>query len=647
MKLSIKTAFAATLSAALAATALVAVGQGASAYTGNPPWVAGDTQAKGGVAFYDAPGNVLSGGSDYNHLAAYFGGTSAYRTGATKAAVSIAFPQSGIANPANWLTQSFQLSTTFIPAPSGTPASIPVANPFVKIATVASPTPMDDALGNNAVPDTSTAYNNTFEVRIQDSGTSVVADGGKYWRAVVEYNPVGSGIASYNGLAEGAWRLVYPAAVAAPTSTTLAVSPASPVTNSTSVTLTSTSTAGVAGSVAFDVDGVAFGAPKSPDASGIAVSDAGTLAGGTHTLHAVFTPSAPAANQAGYAASTGTITNYVVSIPTFPTVTNLTVDNASVTKPAAITGSAIVTDAGATVTTGSVDFQIDGVSVGIDLSSPFTFSAPSTGFSEASHNVVAIFTPVTNAAHQLETSTSATGTVTVLAATCVNLTATGSNIGTTTPLADCQGIQTQINPGVITITTPYIDTKGIPCATDAAGNVTAAAAATCGKLVLPAMTLDSTTTGYTTSATFRNISVLDERPGNLPWTLSAGASNLTRVGGDAGYANGSVFEIDGHNVGLTGLASSTTPVVVNGVTYPVGALNNTNGTLTPYNNAAALWLQPGASAGGLGGAAGAIILHNSNGRGTTTVDGLLTINAPTNTQDGKYLGTITFTVIGS
>jgi hypothetical protein len=54
---------------------------------------------------------------------------------------------------------------------------------------------------------------------------------------------------------------------------------------------------------------------------------------------------------------------------------------------------------------------------------------------------------------------------------------------------------------------------------------------------------------------------------------------------------------------------------------------------------------PGAA--GLGGASPHPVLHANTGLGTTVTDGTLTITAPTNTLDGTYNGTITFSIIGS
>ena len=70
--------------------------------------------------------------------------------------------------------------------------------------------------------------------------------------------------------------------------------------------------------------------------------------------------------------------------------------------------------------------------------------------------------------------------------------------------------------------------------------------------------------------------------------------------------------------------------------------------LTAFDYVAGAWLD-GAATGsaGLGGASPHAVLHANSGLGTTTLNGVLTIKAPTSTLDGTYAGTVTFTIIGS
>jgi hypothetical protein len=222
--------------------------------------------------------------------------------------------------------------------------------------------------------------------------------------------------------------------------------------------------------------------------------------------------------------------------------------------------------------------------------------------------ITAVFTP-TNPAVFL-TSTSAAGTIKVAAPAYT---------------ADPQYISTSIPAGTLLISTPY--TSGAP-------------------LVLAPMTLNAGATLYSTSANFANISVADTRPGNLSYTLSALASNLNKFGVATPGVNES---ISGENVGLTAITPDSTnvsPSTFLGGVAPGGSTLGQN--LTGFDNTAATGV-PSNDGGslGLGGAAPHAVLHANSGLGTTVVHGLLSITAPTNTLDGTYNGTVTFTVIGS
>lgn len=83
------------------------------------------------------------------------------------------------------------------------------------------------------------------------------------------------------------------------TSTTLTVSPSGTVMQGSAVTLTATESPITAGSVQFLDGATALGSPVPVDGSGTATTTTTSLAAGSHSLTAVFTPSSP-----GYAAST-------------------------------------------------------------------------------------------------------------------------------------------------------------------------------------------------------------------------------------------------------------------------------------------------------------------------------------------------------
>jgi hypothetical protein len=296
MRFTIKYVVAYAAAAAVAATTLVAGTTAANAYTGNPPWVgtANDNAAvKGGLTFLDAAGNTITSGSDFNVLPAFLTASSAKTVNATKANLLMGFPQSANANPGTWLQQSLQGSTTFSPAPAGTPSQVNQANPFLKINLGPSPTPIADALGNNAAPDTTAKYAQTYELRLLDTGVGATPDG-KYWRMVIEYNDTAAPLA--DGLAVGAWQQIYPVPVIVGKVTSLTTpvaAPASPVAHGTAITLTSTLTASdsthPAGGVHFFDGATDLGAATFNAATGVATQASFVPADGAHSYVAKFT----------------------------------------------------------------------------------------------------------------------------------------------------------------------------------------------------------------------------------------------------------------------------------------------------------------------------------------------------------------------
>ncbi len=638
MKLRLKSAVAGAAALALAGVGLVAGAGSASAYSGTPPWVAGDTGNKGQLALYDAAGNKLTGGTDINVLAQYIQTAGPARATAFKAAVSIAFPDHLNAVPSTWFEQVLQGSTTFLPAPSGTPAVVSAGGvPFVK--TALSGTLVEDNISAGTLDSFSAAYQGVFELRVRDSGPATPADGNKYWAAQIEYNPSTAG-AAFDGLAPGAWRVVGGNTAGLATTTTVTATPLSGlVNNEQNVFFTANISANSGGSVAFTVDGLPFGTAKTVTAAGTYNSDSGLIAAGSHAVVATFTPSAPPTNQAGYSGSTGNIAAYVVNQITHPTTTNLT-GLATVAQGSALTGNAVVTnnDTAGVVTSGTVVFTIDGtIAAGTDstVGDGFnvSFVVPAS-LATGNHTLVASYSDGAT----FGASTSNTLTFAVTAPQYV---------------PDVQDVSTVINPGTITISTPYHGDSGV-CQivttfsspnkgklvyTGTAGHVAGtllppAAGGTagqqdsheCGYLFLPAMVLNTGATQYNTSGTFDNIVVTDTRPGNNPYTLNALASDFNNAAG-----TGSTYTIVSTNVGFSGLTrdggNSVDP------SFGAAATNNYVTTDRPASP-------------GIGGA-GASILHATIGLGDVTMHGTLSIQAPTTTRDGIYKGTVTFSVLGT
>jgi len=175
--------------------------------------------------------------------------------------------------------------------------------------------------------------------------------------------------------------------------------------------------------------------------------------------------------------------------------------------------------------------------------------------------------------------------------------------------SDTQNIQVTINPGTITITTPY--TSNNP-------------------FVLPAMTLSTDGTYLQSSAQFPNpsgqqITVTSTLSPAYAWTLSVAATPLTS-GGNSIPASG---------LGLTnGTLDNPSP---GPGTYP--------GTVT-FTNIPALNPSPvdGPGTGPGLSATPQNWAHSSATDGTALLYGTLTLDAATNTPAGTYNGTITFSV---
>ncbi len=644
MRARLASAVAATAALALAAAGLVAVAGTASAYIGAPPWAGSDGGSKGALALYDPSGNKLTGGTDINTLAAYVQASGA-RFGAIKAALSIAFPDHANGIPATWFEAPLQGSTTFSPAPAGTPPVVSAGGvAFVKTAFTG--TLVEDAISAGVLDITGgAAYLNVIELRVRDSGPTVAADGNRYWSDQIEFNPT-TATAPHDGLAPGAWRVVGGNVAPLPTTTSVTATPVSGAANNEqNIVLTATISTNTGGTVAFTVDGLPFDGVQPVSGAGSYNSSSSTLNPGTHTVTATFTPGTPPTNQAGYAASAGSIASYVVNQITHPTTTNVSGTD-PVEQGSVFMANATVTnnDNFSTVTTGAVVFTIDGLVVGTDSSlsngATLHYVIP-TSMPAGSHVLIASFI---DGIHFLSSASPP-----------LQFEVTAPQY---TP--DPQDVSTVINPGTITISTPYHgDTgyceivttfsspnKGKLVYTPAAvGHVPGAVAGAllpgvtggaagqqdsheCGYLFLPAMVLNGAATQYSTSGTFDDIVVTDTRPGNNAYTVIALASSFTNPAG-----TGSTYTIASTNVGFTGLTQDS----IHAVNTSFGLTGTGVYNFTTFDRPASP---------GIGGA-GQTILHAGIGLGDVTMHGTLSIQAPTTMRDGVYRGTVTFSVLGT
>ena len=389
---------------AMLATALAAVGPAWAAAT-TPPWEP-DPNSQGSLTFYNAAGSVITEGTDLTHIADFIAASSAGRVAANKATLTFAAPDHTQADSLSWAPGSASAATFY---PVSSPASVAaITNPVVTLSgTDGNLQSFLSSVGSSL--DQTAGYANLVQVRVKDTGIGApILD--TFWSADIEFNRGTTPLA--DGLAPGAWKLVYPAPLT-PTSVTVPV--ASPATNpaahGTAITLTSTASAGAvhpAGSVQFKDGGVNQGSPVAVDASGVALLASFVPTDGAHSFTAVFTPTDTATYSVSPASAALSFT--VNPVPKTDT---------SVTTPSPSTASGIIegvqitltstASAGAAHPAGSVQFKDGGVNQGspvaVDASGVATLAsfAPAAGV----HSYTAVFTPTDTATYNVSPASSA------------------------------------------------------------------------------------------------------------------------------------------------------------------------------------------------------------------------------------------------
>ena len=582
MKIRRSTAVAG-LAAVAAAVGLVLAGAPA-AFAATPTYEP-DTNSYGTLAFFDASGNQVTTGTITNApMAAYVVGTKPGRTGDTTTLLNMAQPNPNAATGL-WNKDTLTGATTYPLPATGNPANIVALS---QNHAVSKGTTGDFTVANFIAefPNTGPTGAGCAYSPGNPSGCTNTAYQNLYQLRLITANGANQNpqyqVADI--LVSGnTWTQVFGATV---TSTTLTASP-SPTDTATSVTLTATETPAVAGSVQF-VDGTTnIGTPVAVNASGVATTTNTFGTTGTHNLSAVFTPT-DTVNNFG---STGTTTE-TVTAPLTPTSTALAVTQDGFAGDP-VTLSATVTPSTAT---GSVLFYDNGSTTAIpgtvtQSSNTYTLSLPA-GLAAGGHSIVAKFTATGGFANSQSAAQSFV----------LQNHPTGACAQTGSVCTDQQTIQVTVPVGTLVISTPYTATNPLNVGT---------------------MGLTTNATMLTANAPFNNIIVTDGRSGDLPYTVQALCSALTATGSNA---------INGENVGLTGMTSAGS--------------GGYAGTTTLTNiSAASPPVQPSDTGSlGLGGATAHTIIQSSAGLGTLTVNGMLTINAPTNTSPGLYTGTITFTV---
>jgi hypothetical protein len=581
MKLNLRRVISSAAVLAIAGGVMASAAGVATAAT-TPPWEP-DPNALGSLTFYNSSGQVITGGSNLSNLAAYIEASTPDTSGGTKATLYFADPTPGEPT-GSWFNQIYSTATNFPNASAPAPLNT-ATNPVITLA--ATDADLSEFIAASQ-ENTATGYANVYQVRLETSGPGGVgtAPNGQYWEDDILVNPTA-----------GTWSVEYPA-VEIGTTTTLTSSPTTGtvgVAETLSAATTAADGSTQAGSVEF-LNGTTVIGTDAVNGSGVATQSFTPTAQGTASLSAVFTPT-----NTGYSSSTGTLSQTVNPAAT-PTTTSLTVTQdgvagddvslSSTVSPATAPGTVSWYDNGSTTPLNATPVTPNGSGVA-------TFDIPA-GLAAGNHSIVADFTP-TNPAN-FEASASAAQSF------LLEPKQTGACAQTGSQCTATANISATVPVGTLVLSTPY----------------TAANPLNLGNLAL-----NAGLTQYSATAPISGITIVDTRAGDLPWTLSALASNLS----DGGTNPGST--ICSQNVGLTNVAS--TP----GTGFA--------GTVTPSTNTAAS--PPVAPAGGvctgsqgLGGATAHTVAAASAGLGTDVLNGTLTLNAPTSTEPGLFTGTITFTV---
>lgn len=585
-------AAAAAAVATVASGALVLGFAGAAAAAGNPPWEP-DPNSVGGLIFYNAAGQQITGGNlTDSPIAAYVQGTATIQAGDTKATLYGYLPVDG-ETPAQWSGEPLGSSTTY--PNSSAPGAL--ATSTLPLETGSS---SDDSIANleSDYPnkDTSTdGYADLYQLRLKtsESGVGALAT---YDSADIEVDAT-----------TGTWSVVYPVPSLTSTTTTLSTSPSSPQVSGTSVTLTATVSPAAPGTVQFESNGTDVGSPVTLS-GGVASLSTTSLAVGTDDLSAVYTPQ----EFSAYATSTGTASFTISPPPAAPTTTALGVNPSSAAADTSVSITATITetsDSSALASgTGEVQFYDDGTDTSGDITSNSQLlgtvpvgtggiaSLSWASFATGAHNLVAEFLPSDTSVYDASTSLPVLFTAT-------------APVAAPAP----QDVQVNIPAGTLTITTPYSVSNPFSLGNAALNTADSAfvASAPFGSSTNPA----------------QGVTITDTRAGDLGWTASATVTDFSDGNGDV---------INGQNLTFT----DVTPSYVTGDALQAGSVTTYDVTNT------AVYAPTATGSDGLkGGPHEFASAAAGDSDGSVYVYGLLTLTAPSSSVAGTYTATLTFTVI--
>jgi hypothetical protein len=469
-------------------------------------------------------------------------------------------------------------------------------------------------IGTYPNTDTSTTdgYAGLYDVRLKVSGAGIGTEAA-YWDTVISVNTTA-----------GTWSVDYPDYTQT-TTTTLGATPASPQTAPASpVALNATVAPATAGTVTFwsgfgTASAAQVGTTQTVTGTSGAASVTVTPPNGTTDYTAVFTPTIGSADIG----STSAALPYTVNVPADPTTTTLAGPDTG-TAGTAIAFTSTVTDTAPSlgtnpVTAGTVSLTANGVPVGSPASAtggsnPATYDLSWTPAAAGTYSLVATFTPSGTGVGEYDSSSSAALSVVVGASQC-------------TTCNDVQTIEGTVPAGTLAVYTPYTAANPLNLGTlalNANGTFFSASAP------LDSNPADVPTAGADPDTTFNGITVVDTQAGNLPWTVTALSSSLSNT------ATTPASLISGENVGLTNLAA--VPITGNALTAADLTLTNQPAASPPV-------APTDTGSQGLGGAtAHTIVTDATQADGTIGINGTVTLNAPTSTPAGLYVGTITFTI---
>ncbi|GAA2792251.1 Ig-like domain-containing protein [Kitasatospora paracochleata] len=313
------------------------------------------------------------------------------------------------------------------------------------------------------------------------------------------------------------------------TTTTVTLTPNGSATEGADVTLNAAVSPAAAGTVQFQDNGAALGAPVAVS-GGQAALTVNTLAKGAHTITAVFT-----STDSGFSGSTSAPVAYTISPKgAAATTTALAVTpSGSATAGTAVQLAATVSPAAA----GTVQFLDNGTVVGAVPVTAGSAQTSLTTLAEGDHSFTAAFTPADATQYAASASQAVPFTVTPVV--------TPPNPGGPTPPAPVsETITTTVAPGALVISV-------------AGANVT-----------LPPLTLNNDSTRFAATGPIQTVTVTDTRAGAPGWSVSGQVAPFTSGGNsinaqNLGWAPNLVSKGDGLKVTLGGAVNPANAVEAN------------------------------------------------------------------------------------